>query len=265
MRARLPIVTRADLWLPLLRRLTDAAPSWGVWKSPDSALEGDGDIDALGSEGDWDIVLDVYRSWAGERALGPVIACTHLPDLLVLAASEGTRLLQMDVYSRQAFRGPRFTSADALQPLMQLDERGFRRLRSGAEGLLLLLTAGVRRGGRPADTDTMTRIAQLLRADQKGVEETANAIGRRGSRALAAAQALAAGGWNRRALVLLEVSSAVRLLVNPQELTTCIVRDARRLRPCPLIKALEAGRRVPGDPARWFEEVSRSHRVYGTA
>lgn len=258
-------MTRADLWLPLLRRLTDAAPSWGVWKSPDSAFEGNGDIDALGSEGDWEIVQDVYRSWAAERALGPVIACTHLPDLLVLAACERTSLLQMDVYSHQAFRGPRFTSAVALQPLMQLDERGFRRLRPGAEGVLRLLTAGVRRGGRTADIDTMTRIAQLLRADPKGFEETANAIGRRGSRVLAASQALAAGGWNRRALVLLEASSALRLLVNPRELTTCIVRDARRFRPCPLIEALEAGRRVPDDPARWLEKVAHSHRVYGTA
>jgi hypothetical protein len=256
---------RTSLWLPLLERLTGAAPSWGVWKSPESAFESAGDVDALASQRDWEVVLETYRSWALERRLGPVIACTHIPDLLVLVACEADRLLQMDVYSHRAFRGPRLASAGALGPLMQLDERGFRRLRPGAEGLLLFLAAGVRPGGRPTDAGTTARVASLLRTDPEGVEEAARALGKPGKHALAAARAVASGDWNRGALLRLEARSVLRLLSDPRELATCLVRDARRLRPCALIEALEAGRRVPADAAEWLREIGRSHAVYNDA
>jgi hypothetical protein len=260
-----PTVTRAALWLPLLQRLTESVSSWGVWKRSESALEGDGDVDALGSETEWGLVVDEFRAWAQQRALGPVVACTHFPDLLVLAACEGerpTRLLQMDVSSYQVFRGARFASASDLRPLMRTDARGFRRLRPGAEGLLLLLAEGVRRGGRPVDAPTAKGIARLLRQDPEGVEETASVIGAPGRHALAGARALAGGGWDRRALVLLELSSAFRLLRDPRELTACFARDARGFRKCGLVRALEAGRRVPGDRNRWLDEMRRSHSVY---
>jgi hypothetical protein len=71
-----------------------------------------------------------------------------------------------------------------------------------------------------------------------------------------------AGGWDRHALVLLELRSALRLLRDPRELATCLVRDGRRLRPCALIKALEGGRRIPSDAHAWFAEIRRSHTVY---
>jgi hypothetical protein len=258
-------VTRASLWLPLLQRLTESAPTWGVWKRPDSALQGEGDIDAVGSDEGWTTVVDEYRSWAREQALGPVVVCTHLPDLLVLVACEGerpTRLWQMDVYSHRAFRGTRVASARDLQPVMRLDPRGFRRLRPGGEGMLLLLAEGVKRGGRRPDAATAEGIARLLREDPEGVAETAAAIAAGGGHALAAARALAAGRWDRRELVLLELAAASLLLRDPRELATCLARDLRRLRPCAVLRALEAGRRVSGDRARWLDEVGRSHTVY---
>jgi len=260
------MVTRANLWLPLLRRLTQSSPTWGVWKRPESALDGEGDVDALGARGEWGTIVGEYVAWAHEAALGPVVVCTHAPDLLVLAACEGerpTRLLQMDVYSHRIFRGARVASAEGLRPLMCLDERGFRRLRPGAEGLLLLLAEGVRRGGRPAKPAATEAIARLLRKDREGTERAALALGGRGAHLFAAARALADGGWDRGELMLYELSSASRLLGHPRELATCLVRDARRLRPCGLLRALQAGRRVPGDPQSWLDEMRRSHHVYG--
>jgi len=257
-------VTNARPWLSLLRRLTDAVPTWGVWKRPDSALEGEGDVDSLGSESDWKTIVAEYRSWAEEHGLGPVVVCRHAPDLLVLAACEGegpTRLLQMDVYAHQVFRGARLASADDLHGLMRLDPRGFRRLRPGAEGVLLLLAEGVRRGGRPPSTVAAEGIAGLLREDPEGAEQAAAALGPRGRHVLAAARALADGRWNRPELVSLELKSAARLLF-PRELARCFARDARGLRPCDLMKALEAERLVPGDRDRWLAEVGRSHAVY---
>ena len=144
---------------------------------------------------------------------------------------------------------------------MRLDPRGFRRLRPGAEGVLLLLAEGVRRGGRPPSTVAAEGIAGLLREDPEGAEQAAAALGPRGRHVLAAARALADGRWNRPELVSLELKSAARLLF-PRELARCFARDARGLRPCDLMKALEAERLVPGDRDRWLAEVGRSHAVY---
>jgi hypothetical protein len=253
------------MWLPLLQRLTEAAPTWGVWKRPDSALQGGGDIDAVGAEAEWSTIVDVYRGWARDQSLGPVVTCTHSPGLLVLAACLGedpTSLLQMDVYAERIFRGSTLVSAEALRAVMRADPRGFRRLRPGAEGVLLLLAEGVLRGGRPARASTTDAIAQLLRDDPRGVSETTALFGERGRHALAAADALAGGGWARRELAWFELESALRLVRRPRELSKTLLRDVRRHRPCGVLQALQAGRRVPGERGRWLDEQRRSHEVY---
>ena len=79
-------MTRLRPWLLLARRLTSSAPTWGVWKRPNSALEGEGDIDAVASEEDWGTVVDEYRLWASEQAFDPVLVCRHVPGLLILVA-----------------------------------------------------------------------------------------------------------------------------------------------------------------------------------
>ena len=40
---------RPPPWLPLLRRLTELSPAWGVWKNADRAIAGYGDIDSISS------------------------------------------------------------------------------------------------------------------------------------------------------------------------------------------------------------------------
>jgi len=239
------------------------APTWGVWKRPDTALEGDGDIDSVAATDDWPSILQVYRDWASEHGLQPVLRCTHMPGALVLAACAGeapTRLLQMDVYSRQLFRGATLIQARELQPLMVLDPRGFRRLRPGAEGLLGLLHNSIRRGGRPGDGAQSTFIVDLLRRDPEGAEQLASAVGL----PVRVVRALLSGDWERWPILTFELRAVLRLLGDPRELRRCIAVDYRRFRRCSLIDALRDGRRVPGDRAAWLREVRRSHTVYET-
>lgn len=265
LRYRQSVVNRAGLWLPLLRRLSAAAPTWGVWKSPESAFAGEGDIDAVGAVVDRDAVVRECRVWADTQQLGAVVVCTHVPDLLVVATCEGPgipRLLQLDVYSRRFFRGAPL-DVRGLGPMMVFDERGFRRLRPGAEGLLLLLARGIAYAGRPSPAADLERIAELLRSDPTGVKQASEVLGPQGRHALAGARALAADDWAQRELVALEARSALRVLRDPRELARCASRDLHRLKKCLLIRTLEQGRRIPGDIGAWLEAVGKSHPVYG--
>ena len=122
-------------------------------------------MDSVASEQDWPIVVREFRNWAREEAIGPVIQCRHFSGLLILVACAGekpTRLLQLDVYSRHLFRGAPVVSADELVPLTALDEHGYRRLRPGAEALLLLLRR-LPRGGRTPSAAARAPILELPR------------------------------------------------------------------------------------------------------
>jgi hypothetical protein len=247
-------------WLSLLQRLTAGAPTWGVWKRPDSALYGDGDIDSVASTDDWETIVREFRAWAFEHRFGPVVACTHIPSLLVIAACDGdspTRLLQMDIYSRHVFRGTSLVDADALQPFMRHDDRGFRRLRPGAEALLVLLHEGVRHGGRPAEGGLAHATLDQVRRDPEGAYQLASAIGL--PRQII--RAVERGEWERWPLVAFELRAALRLR-NPKELAVCVARDYRRFRRCALLNALRDGRQVSGERKAWLREVGRSHIVY---
>jgi hypothetical protein len=258
-------MTRGSIWLSLLQRLTAAAASWGVWKSPRSALEGQGDVDSTAPAGEWETIVAEFRSWARDEQLGAVVVCPHIPGLLVLAACIGEgppRLLQLDVYAERVFRGAPLVGAASLRKLMQTEPQGFRRLRPGAEGLLRLCGEGIRRGGKPADSGTAQAIARLLQKDPEGVQQACAVLGARGPHALAVAHALARGGWDRRAALRLESMSLLGLLQEPRQLVVNVRRDLRRLRPCGVLRALEAGRTIPGDPGLWLARESLSHTVY---
>jgi hypothetical protein len=261
-------MTRASIWLALLQRLTASTPGWGVWKSPRSALEGEGDVDSVAPAGEWETIVTEFRSWAREEQLGAVIVCRHIPGLLVLTACMGerpTRLLQLDVYAERVFRGAPLFRAAALRELMEKDSKGFRRLRPGAEGLLHLFGEGLRAGGRPPGAGTARTIGRLLRDDPEGVRQASGVLGARGPSALAVANALARGGWDRRAALQLESRSLLELLRDPRQLTVSVRRDLRLLRPCGVLRALEAGRTIPGDPGPWLARESASHTVYDPA
>lgn len=244
-------------WLSLLRRLTAAAPTWAVWKSPDSALVGEGDVDSTAAEPEWPTVVGEFEAWARWEGAGPVIRCTHFPGLLILVACVGERpmrLLQLDVYSRHLFRGATLVAAEELVPLTLVEERGFRRLRPGAEALLLLLRRLRRGGGAPAEG---AELAELLRSDSDGGAAFARLVGFPES----TLRALEVDEWNRLPVLAFELRAVSRLLVHPGELAACIALDYRRLRGCSLVESLERGRRVDGDRRDWIEHVARTHRV----
>src|SRR5438067_884447 len=133
----------SDTWLPLLRSLTARERSWCVWKNADQAATSSGDVDSAAPRSAWAGVQDEFRTWAFAAGAGPVIVCRHLPETLVLAACDKgnrERLLQLDVYDRVA----RVIRAEDLTGVAELDDQGFRRLRPGAEGLLLLIALAPR-------------------------------------------------------------------------------------------------------------------------
>jgi hypothetical protein len=207
-------------------------------------------------------VVRAFRSWAREEGIGPVIQCRHFAGLLILVACAGegpTRLLQLDVYSRHLFRGAPVVSADELVPLTGLDEHGYRRLRPGAEALLLLLRR-LPRGGRPPSPAALAPILELLATDPAGGAELAALLGFP-SRTL---RTLQAGGWDRRSSLGFELRAASRLLIHPAELRACIALDYRRLRGCTLVETLEQGRRVEGDRSEWLSMIARTHQVEET-
>jgi hypothetical protein len=246
-------------WLPLLEDLYARTRTWTVWKGPESALDGDGDVDSFASQREWPAVVEAFRRWARSHGLGPVIRCTHYPGLLILVACAGddpAHLIQLDVYSRQLFRGSTLVNAEELVGLTVPDPRGFRRLRPGAEGLLRLLRRLPRSGGAPK-LGPDDPIAELLREDPVGAATLAVLVGF--PRSLL--EGLATGGWDRRPAALFELRSAARLLGHPSQLAACLALDYRRLAGCTLTTALEGGRRVDGDRSRWLAQIGRTHSV----
>jgi hypothetical protein len=179
--------------------------------------------------------------------------------LVACAGEKPTRLLQLDVYSHHLFRGAPLVAANELVPLARLEEQGYRRLRAGAEALLLLLRR-LPRGGRVLAPPVREPILELLRSDPAGAAELAALLGFP-PRAL---RAFEAGGWDRRSSFAFELRAASRLLLHPAELRACIGLDYRRLQGCSLVRALERGRRVEGDRSEWLSMIARTHRIEET-
>src|SRR3954471_14880842 len=80
------ILERTEIWLPLLRRLTEISPLWAVWKNVDSAFTRGVDIDSVAPFESWLLIEEEFVSWARHFGLGPVIVCPHVPYLLHLIA-----------------------------------------------------------------------------------------------------------------------------------------------------------------------------------
>ncbi|HEX2236751.1 MAG TPA: hypothetical protein VHK89_10800, partial [Actinomycetota bacterium] len=173
---------RTAQWLPLLRGLGAAAPNRVVWKNVEAGLTGEGDLDYLAPVEDWDAIEHDYLRWARDCGLGPVVVCRHVPSALFLVAlaepGSTDRWLQLDVRARVTFRGATVLRAGEVHALTQPDERGFRRLRPGCEGLLKLVVSGIAPGGRPKEANLRREgVAELLRADPGGAEPAAALFG----------------------------------------------------------------------------------------
>jgi hypothetical protein len=259
---------RTAVWLALLRRLTEKVPSWMVMKSVESALTGTGDVDSVGPLDAWPVVEREFRGWAMAHGLGPVIVCPHVPYVLHLIALDPERSLffELDVNRRKIFLGSTLFYPHDLLPLSRMDDRGFRRLREGAEGLIKLVQNGTKRGGRPDwDGVRKKRIVELLQRDPAGVREGARLFGRGADAVVAAAESVVKGEWNRRAMLAVEAWCVLRGLRDPAAL---VARARFRIvsRRCPVLRAVfQGGRQVPlpaDERQTWLRDVARSHSVY---
>lgn len=256
---------RADQWLALLARLTRALPLWGLWKNADAALAGHGDFDSTAPVEDWERIIQEFSGWAVGLGLGPVTACREVPGVLFLLAldREKGEVLELDVNARKYFRGWTMFRPVDLAPVMEIDERGFRRVRAGAEGLILMVQNGLRWGGRPDPAGlARKRVADFLRADPEGVRLAARLFGAARGAAERAAAAVARGGWDRRAMLTLEGYAGLRALGAPGIAFGRLLVPGRKRR-CPVLRTIFEDDRKVADPGRWIRAVAEAHEVHG--
>jgi hypothetical protein len=249
---------RGLLWLPFLQRLTTLSPSSVVWKNASSALEGRGDLDVVAPPTDWKGIEAEFHRWARAESLHPVAVCRHVPGSIFLLALDPTRpaFFEVDIKSRGTIRGTTIFRTRHLQPLCEMDPRGFRRLRPGAEGLLKLMMNCIGDDGE-LHRDRLNRehVIELLRADPAGVRATAALFRSERAQVLRLATGLAGGAWSPRSMRLVRARLRLRLILDP---TSVVQRARMRIRQiridrsayCPGMKTLIKERRlVPGDPA----------------
>lgn len=254
------------LWLPLLAQLTDAHPAWGLWKNADSALEGHGDFDSTAPASLWGDISQTFSEWAVGNGYGPVAACRHVPGVLFLIAldEERSTFLELDVNARKYFRGWTVFRPEDLAPLMEIDERGFRRVRPGAEGVILLTQNGLKWGGRP-DLEGLRkrRVGEVLRSDPEGARRAAELFGVAQRPLERGIRRVTEGSWDRRAMLAVEARAVAGALMEPGILLTRF--QAKRVkRRCPMLTAIFSdARRISGDPRRWLESVAEEHEVHG--
>ena len=258
---------RAQLWLPLLRRLTAASPTWLVWKNVESALEGQGDIDSAALPADWDALEEHFVAWAREFDLMPVVACNHIPGgrNLVAVPSGSTTFLELSIKNDKAFRGSNLFVLDDLLAMSRMDDRGFRTLRPGAEGLLKLVLNGSKWFGRP-DREGLEskRVRELLAEDPDGVAQAARLFGRAEGAARDLARAVIADTWDRRAMVTIEARALANAVRRPPASARRAWFRLTMPRRCPVVYAIGHGRLV-GDPRDgWLGDVAKTHVVYAS-
>jgi hypothetical protein len=253
---------RATLWLPLLRRLTEAVPGWVVIKNAEAALEGVGDIDSMADPSDWPEIERIFRTWAAERGLPVVGVCRHIwrgPNLIARDPAS-PYLLVLDVKALRTFRGSALVTAAAALSMAEMDPAGFRRLRPGAEGVLKLLHNGTAHGGRRnAPGLAGKRVVALLQADPEGADAAAAWVGISAPALRRASQATARGAWSGWDLRLVEAWSLTRSVRHPAHLARQLWLRASGQR-CAFVRLTRRERRrLPDDGDAWIDHMRETH------
>jgi hypothetical protein len=260
---------RGLLWLPLLQRLTVLSPRFVVWKNASAALEGHGDLDVIAPPSDWDRIEREFRRWAESEGLQPVAVCRHIPGSMFLLAADPERpaFFELDIKARGSFRGTTIFRAADLQPVSELDLRGFRRLRPGAEGVLKLIVNGTADDGNLNPLRIQReRVVELLQSDPVGVERAAQLFGRAGAEVLGLVDVFLRAEWDRSRLLMFRARMRFGLLLEPAHLLRRLWSRIGPDRKCRGIKSLiKEGRLVPGDWAS-LQRIIETHRtVHGAA
>ena len=257
---------RAASLLPLFRRLTALSPSSIAWKNADPALAGVGDVDWVAPSETWEAIVSEVRAWAMHVGLGPVVVCRHVPDGMFVVALDAEReFFQLDVRSRATYRGATVFRAHDLVPMAEMDPRGFRTLRPGAEGLLKLVLKGVDRAGRPRAQNLRKEcVLELMGQDAAGVRQAAALFGPVRGALVAAAEGCLAGRWNRPAVVAVELACRLKALRAPSVAVARARFRVQSMRRCPVVRASITGHRhPPAEYAEWLRRVVASHQTFG--
>jgi hypothetical protein len=263
-RAREVDARKGVLWLPLLQRLTALFPSALVWKNASSALQGQGDLDMVALPSEWKGLEIEFRRWARAEGLHPVAVCRHVPGSIFLLAVDPERpaFWELDIKARGTFRGLTVFRAGDLQVLSEMDPRGFRRLRPGAEGLLkFMLNCTTRDGDLNNDRLQRERVAELLREDPGGVTQAAQLFGSAGEQVLELVADFLRGEWNRNRMLVLGARLRRGLCLEPLTLMRRLWLRVGRKPACRGIKTLiKEEHLVPGD-ARGLRQIVQTHPI----
>jgi hypothetical protein len=260
-----PSTDRSSVWLPLLRRLSDASPAWAAGGDVDEGLAGLGDVDLIAPPATWARLERNFLTWATEHRLGPVVVCDHRPGTLVLVAlgPPGELFYELEALGAKYLRGATLYRAEDLAPLLVMDERGFRRLRPGARSILKFMPNGIRWGGRLRWSRAKAqRVLDGVRADPEGARAAARLLGPAQKDLLRGARAAAAGRWDRAAMLKVEAWALARAARHPREVAGRLTLRLRGRGGCAVLEAIAAGRRVPGDAERWLDKVGADHTVH---
>jgi hypothetical protein len=226
--------TRPPDRLGLVRALSAEAPSFALLWAADASVAGSGDLDAAATRADWSAVWQVHKKWALDGNARAVVSCAHVPGLLMMAAifPDVETFSELDVSDEIFFRARTLFNAEQIATLAIDDRRGFRRVRPGAEGVIVFLMKSLRRGGRPDRGVLGGRgVYEMLDSDPEGA---------------------------RMAIGLLALVGALR---SPKTVARRAWFRARRRGPCPVAAALEGSRRVPSDVDAWLRAVADRHPV----
>jgi len=242
----------------LLRRLTAATPRWALVKGERPALEGTGDVDSAAPAEDWPLLRDAAAGWANDTGRGPVLACTHIPGMLVLAVVERAQpatLVQIDVLDHRLVRGMPVLHARDLGWQATIVPSGYRRASPAGEALARLVLDDWP-AWRPRTPETLGSLAALLSADEGETSALAARLDPDLARALVA---LAEGRGPGAALRKLELRASTRAAREPRAFARRLAAAPSRRR-CPLLHALRAERTVTEDLDTWLGRVNRAHR-----
>lgn len=253
------------LWLPLLRDLTTRFPSWAVWKNPESAFSGPGDIDSLAPPEQWHAIESAFKEWASTNRLRPIIVCRHVPQgpHFVTFHPDWPHMLILDVKELSTWRGSTLIDFRDLPEVSDISREGFRRMRPGAEGVVKLLLNGVLPGGRPNHQGLdAKRVRELLTDDPEGTARTIGRMGRLAGPLARGVEAYLDGGWDRRSMLAVEVGFGLRALTEPRVAASRLIFKYRLIKQCDVLQSVRKhARSVPDQPDEWLRRVALNHEV----
>lgn len=255
----------SGLWIPLLRHLTDRFPSWTVWKNPESAFDGPGDIDSLAPPEQWGGIERAFKDWATEQGFRPIIVCRHVPQgpHFITVHPTWPHMLILDVKELSTWRGSTLIDFRRAREVAEVGDDGFRRIRPGVEGVIKLLLNGVLPGGRKHETSLEVKgVEALLSRDPQGVELATEWLGPLSGTLRRGIDAYMNGGWDRRAMLAIEMSFAMRALTEPKTASSRLWFKHHLIKQCDVLQSVrKRDRAIPDDAEQWFREISVNHEV----